>query len=306
MASEAKGRAFDSRRAHQHFASHSFHRDTAYLGLVPNAVAPDGGSLNLSTYLARIRYDGPLAVDATTLAALQRAHLYAVPFENLSIMWGEPIELDIRQHYEKIVDRKRGGFCYEQNGLFGWALEEIGFRVSRLGAAVWAVRDGLASYGDSASHMLLKVDLDEPWIADVGFGENFRSPLRMIDGLVQEQSPRAFRLDREQRDGHDMWTLFTRDAHGLWSRDYRFADIARPIEYFAAMCRFQQTSPLSHFTQKRLCSLATPTGRLTLSGKEWIVSGLDGSRWVTPIVDEVDARRLLKEHFDITHPARTP
>ena len=265
-------------------------------------------AMNLDTYLARIRYDGSLAVDAKTLEALQRAHLLAVPFENLDIMRGEPIALDVRGHYAKIVERRRGGFCYEQNGLFAWALEELGFRVSRLGAAVWSVRDGIGSYGDPASHLLLRVDLDEPWIADVGFGENFRAPLRLMAGLVQEEAQRAFRLDRE-RDGddvHDLWTLSTRDAHDRWTRDYRFADIARPIESFAAMCRFHQTSPLSPFTQKRLCSLATPTGRLTLSGVEWIVSGLDGSRSVTPIADEADARRRLKEHFDITLIARTP
>ncbi len=266
----------------------------------------DDGSLNLFAYLARIRYDGPLAVDAKTLEALQRAHLHAVPFENLSIMWDEPIELDVREHYEKVVGRRRGGFCYEQNAVFAWALQQIGFRVSRLGAAVWSDRDGIGSYGDDASHLLLKVDLDEPWIADVGFGENFRSPLRMIDGLVQEQAPHAFRLDREQRDDDDAWALSTRDAQGLWASTYRYTNIARPIEYFAAMCRFHQTSPLSHFVQKRLCSLATPHGRLTLSGNEWIVSGLDGSRSVTPIADQAEACRLLKEYFDITPPARTP
>ena len=259
-------------------------------------------AMNVDPYLARIGYDGPLAVDAKTLGALQRAHLLAVPFENLSIMWGEPIALEIRDHYAKIVDRKRGGFCYEQNGLFAWALGEIGFRVSRLGAAVWSVRDGIGSYGDPTSHLLLKVDLDQPWIADVGFGENFRGPLRLIDGVVQDEAPRAFRLDRYD----DAWTLSMRDAQGQWTPSYRFTDIARPIEYFTAMCRFHQTSPLSPFTQKRLCSIATRTGRLTLSGNEWIVSGLDGSRSVTPIADEPEACRLLKENFDITSIARTP
>ena len=258
--------------------------------------------MNLDAYLARIRYHGPLAVDANTLAALQRAHLLSVPFENLSVMWGEPIELNVRDHYAKIVDRRRGGFCYEQNGLFAWALAEIGFRVSRLGAKVWSLRDGAGSYGDSASHLLLKVDLDEPWIADVGFGENFRAPLRLMDGLVQDEAPRAFRLDG---DG-DAWTLSMRDARGQWTPSYRFADIPRPIDYFAAMCRFHQTSPLSPFTQKWLCSLATPAGRLTLSGNEWIVSGLDGSRAVTPIADEAAACRLLTEHFDIPSVTRTP
>lgn len=258
--------------------------------------------MNLDAYLARIRYDGLLAVDLNTLVALQRAHLLAVPFENLGVMWGEPIELDVRDHYAKIVDRKRGGFCYEQNGLFGWALAEIGFRVSRLAAQVWSVRDGSGSYGDAASHLLLKVDLAEPWIADVGFGENFRAPLRLVDGLVQDEVPRAFRLDREA----DNWTLSARDAQGRWMPSYRFADIPRALDYFAAMCRFHQTSPLSPFTQKWLCSLATPTGRLTLSGNEWIVSGLDGSRTVTPVADEAAARRLLQQHFDIPPLTSTP
>ena len=258
--------------------------------------------MNLDAYLARIRYEGARTVAAATLEALQRAHLLAVPFENLSIMWGEPIELDDREHYEKIVERRRGGFCYEQNGLFAWALGEIGFRVSRLGAAVWAERDGVASFGDPASHLLLKVELDEPWIADVGFGENFRAPLRMIDGLVQDEAPRAFRLALGPDGSDDAWTLSTRDAQGRWTTDYRFADVARPIGYFERMCRFHQNSPLSPFTQKRLCSLAQPAGRLTWSGNEWIVSGLDGSRSVTPISDEEEARRRLKEHFGIDTP----
>ena len=254
---------------------------------------------SLDAYLARIGYDGPLAVDAATLEALQRAHLLGVPFENLSIMWGETIELDVGNHYMKIVERKRGGFCYEQNGLFGWALEKIGFRVSRLGAAVWSMPGGIAAYGDPASHLLLKVDLDEPWIADVGFGENFRAPLRMIDGVVQDEAPRAFRLDR---DADNLWVLSARDAQDRWSDSYRFRDVARPIEYFAAMCCFHQTSPLSPFTQKRLCSLATLAGRVTLSGDEWIVSGLNGSRSVTPVADEAEARRLLNDQFGIAMP----
>jgi N-hydroxyarylamine O-acetyltransferase len=148
---------------------------------------------------------------------------------------------------------------------------------------------------------LLKVDLDEPWIADVGFGENFRAPLRMVDGLVQDEEPRAFRLDRD--DG-DLWSMSTRDAEGLWTPGYRFADLARPIADFTRMCRYHQTSPLSPFTQKPLCSLATPTGRFTLSGNEWIASGLDGSRSVTTIADEAEAQRLLRERFGIAAPGR--
>ena len=255
--------------------------------------------MRLDAYLRRIAYDGPLAVDAATLAALQRAHLLAVPFENLDIGWGEPITVDLERHYDKIVERRRGGFCYEQNHLFAWALAELGFVVGPLGAGVWATRDGLEDFGDRASHLLTRVDLDEPWIADVGFGENFRAPLRLVDGLVQEQPPNAYRVDRSIEAGDETWTMSSRSADGTWKPGYRFANVVREMAHFARMCRFHQTSPQSPFTQKRVCSLATLDGRKTLSGDEWIVTALDGTRVVTPIADEAEAMALLKHHFDI-------
>ena len=258
--------------------------------------------MDLDAYLTRIRYDGPLTVDATTLESLQRAHLLAVPFENLDIGWGEPITIDLARHYAKIVERRRGGFCYEQNHLFAWALGQIGFTVGPLGAGVWAVRDGVEGFGDPCSHLLTRVDLDEPWIADVGFGENFRAPLRLVDGLVQDQPPNAYRVDRTRVGGEDTWTTSSREPDGTWRPGYRFANVVRPMADFERMCRFHQTSPQSPFTRKRVCSLATMDGRITLSGDEWIVTSLDGTRAARPIADEAEADRLLEECFGITRP----
>jgi N-hydroxyarylamine O-acetyltransferase len=256
--------------------------------------------MNLDAYLARIGYRGPLAVDATTLDGLHRAHLLAVPFENLDIHWGRPITLDDARHYAKIVGERRGGFCYEQNALFGWALRTIGFRVELRSAAV----HGDSGWTRPAAHMMLRIDLDEPWIADVGFGENFRAPKRLVDDLVQDEPPRAYRFERsepaDEADG-PMWTMSTRGFDGRWAPSYRFADVPRAIDHFDAMCRYQQTSPTSMFVQKRICSQATPTGRLSLSNDEWIVSGLEGSRDVTT-VDEATWTRLLADHFGITRP----
>ncbi len=259
--------------------------------------------MDLDAYLARIGHEGPLSVDARTLAALQRAHLLAVPFENLDIIWGNPIVLDVTTHFAKIVERHRGGFCYEQNDLFAWALRTIGFRVTRLGAGVWGERDGAWDYNDEASHLLLRVDLDEPWVADVGFGENFRAPLRLVDGLVQEQPPRTYRLDREAWAGGARWTLSSRDTTGLWTPSYRFVDVPRPLPWFADRCHFLQTSPTTFFTQKRLCSLATEAGRITLSGNEWIESDLAGNKTVTPIATETEAERLLSTRLGVATPA---
>ena len=278
--------------------------DIVAAGVIMEAFAPfRPDPMDLDAYLRRIRYDGPLRVDTTTLAALQRAHLLAVPFENLDIGWGEPITIDLTRHYAKIVARRRGGFCYEQNHLFAWALAQIGFTVGPLGAGVWATRDGVEDFGDRGSHLLTRVDLDGAWIADVGFGENFRTPLRLVDGLVQEQPPNAYRVERAIASDEETWTMSSRGADGVWKPGYRFANIVRPMTDFARMCRFHQTSPLSPFTQKRLCSLATVDGRITLSGNEWIVTDLDGTRVVTPIADEAEARRLLKERFGIDAPA---
>jgi N-hydroxyarylamine O-acetyltransferase len=260
--------------------------------------------MDLDAYLRRIRYDGPLTIDERTLAGLQRAHLLAVPFENLSIHWGEAIVLDVAKHYAKIVERGRGGFCYEQNTLFAWALKTIGFDVSLLSAAVWSDRDGVLGYGDSSSHVLLRVDLEKPWIADVAFGENYRSPLPLIDGYLRQDDSRTYRLEREDLAGEETWALSSRDAQGMWLPTYRFANSARAESHFAAMCHFHQTSPLSPFTRKRLCSLATPDGRFTLSGDEWIVANVvEGTRHERPIAGEEEAIDLLRRYFGIETPA---
>ena len=263
--------------------------------------------MTLDAWLARIDYRGPLAIDAETLEALHRAHLLAVPFENLDIHWGRPITLDDARHYAKIVGEHRGGFCYELNALFAWALRTIGFRVQLRSAAV----HGDAGWTRPAAHLMLRIDLgpdlDEPWIADIGFGDNFRSPKRLVDGLVQDETPRAYRFDRsepaDEADG-PMWTMSTRGFDGRWLPGYRFCDVPRSIDHFDSMCRYQQTAPTSIFVQKRLCSRATPTGRLTLSNDEWIETGLDGSRVITPI-DEAAWIRLLATHFGIVRPTST-
>ena len=255
--------------------------------------------MDLDRFLRRIRYDGPLTVDASTLAALQRAFLESVPFENLSIGWGEPITIDLQRHYDKIVGRGRGGFCFELNHLFAWALAAIGFEVGARGAAVW--REG-TGYGDPASHLLLHVALDDPYIADVGFGENYRVPLPLRDDLCDQQGAQGYRLERDRDDdGSDRWTLSARLADGPWMPSYRFVDVDRPMDHFAAMCAFHQTSPLSHFTQKRVCSIATADGRLTLAGNEWIETDLDGARRVKTVT-EAEAVDLLRVRFGIVAP----
>jgi N-hydroxyarylamine O-acetyltransferase len=125
--------------------------------------------MEVDEYLERISYSGSREPGVETLRQLHRAHMLSVPFENLDILLGYPIELSLPSLYDKIVRRRRGGFCYELNGLFGWLLEQLGFKIAMLSVRVF---NG-AKPGPEFDHLILLVELDEHMVADVGFGDSF-------------------------------------------------------------------------------------------------------------------------------------
>lgn len=219
--------------------------------------------LDVEAYFRRIDYRGAVRPSSETLRDLHLAHLHTVPFENLDIHFGRPIVLDEDALFEKIVRRRRGGFCYELNGLFSALLRELGFRVTRLSAGVL---DG-GSYGPDFDHMTLLVELEQRYLADVGFGDAFWEPLRLDDPQEQIQRGRRFRLSHDGRVGTMLFEHTTGVADG-----YRFSLHPRGFAEYESMCRFHQTSPESTFTQRRVCSKATPTGRITLRDTRLIVT----------------------------------
>jgi N-hydroxyarylamine O-acetyltransferase len=232
------------------------------------------------------------------LRDLQVAHLLAVPFENLSIHAGEPIVLEDEALFEKIVVRRRGGFCYEANGLFAALLNAIGFDVKMLAAGV-ARPDG--SFGPEFDHMALMVTLAERWLVDVGFGDSFIEPLRLDERGEQVQPDgRAYRI---APDGEEHLILLRRVAESAeWEPQYRFT--LRPYAYadYEEMCRFHQTSPESHFTRARICSRATPAGRVTLSEMRLIETQAGGERIERLLESEEEYAAALREHFRIDAP----
>ena len=229
---------------------------------------PVKNSMDVNAYLKRIDYDGPLDVSAETLRKLQVAHLFHVPFENLSIHASEPIVLDDEALFAKIVERGRGGFCYEANGLFAALLRALGFDVSMLSAEV-ARGDG--QFSPPFDHMALMVRLDERWLVDVGFGDSFLEPLRLDTTSEQVQGAQSFRIEPE-----DQYRVLFRRNGEKWEPMYRFTLEPHVFADYEEMCRFHQTSPQSHFTQNRICSRATPAGRITLSGMRFIVTTNQG------------------------------
>src|SRR5882762_5726016 len=248
--------------------------------------------MDVHAYLDRINYQGPLAPTAETLRALQVAHLLAVPFENLSIHAKEPIVLEDEALFTKIVERRRGGFCYEANGLFAALLRALGFNVTMLSAEV-ANPDG--DFGPPFDHMTLMVSLEQRWLVDVGFGDSFREPLLLDELSDQVQDNRAYRL---LPDGAQM-VLMHRDDNIEWNPQYRFTLNACAYEHFAEMCRFHQTSPQSHFTQRRICSLATETGRITLSDMRFIRTTEKGDREERNISSREEYSKILRDQFGI-------
>src|SRR6266403_543513 len=171
--------------------------------------------MDTKAYLQRINHTSPIAPGAETLSLLQVAHLRTVPFENLSIHSGEPIVLNDEALFEKIVRRRRGGFCYELNGLFAALLRALGFDVTMLSARV-ANAEGVL--GPDFAHMTLLVTLAERWLVDVGFGDSFLEPLRLDEESEQIQGRRAYRIVRED----ESLTLMQRSNDDELKQQYRF------------------------------------------------------------------------------------
>lgn len=252
--------------------------------------------MDTAAYLARLNYTGDVTPTPVTLQRLHVAHLQAVPFENLDIHLGVPIVLDVERLFHKIVNQRRGGFCYELNGLFAHLLRALGFGVELLSARVGGSDRELCQEFD---HLTLKVSCpigsgDQAWLADVGFGDAFLAPLILGRADEQIDGLRAYRLEQL---GDSVW-LWERDFAGQWSRQYRFTIEPRAFTDFAAMCVYHQTSPTSLFTQKRVVTRATPTGRVTLRDQRLIMTR-QGVPTDWPVTGDDDYRARLRQHFGI-------
>lgn len=249
---------------------------------------------NTAAYLNRIGLSNQGAPSAEMLGALHEAHQQAVPFENLDIHRGVAISLNPDAIYAKIVEQHRGGFCYELNGLFAILLDNLGFAVTLLSARVTRA-DG--SFGPEFDHLVLRVDLDQPWLVDVGFGDSFRRPLRLTPNAEQTDGLGRYRITT---DGPN-YVLQRHREDDDWSAQYAFSLTPRRLDEFEAMCIVQQTSPESHFTQRRMTTLPTSTGRITLVDTMLITSGPDG-REERHLADEDEAQAVLRERFGICLP----
>lgn len=254
--------------------------------------------MDLPTYLARIRYPKSIQRDVETLKGLHLAHMLNVPFENLDIGLKRPIRLGEEDLWKKIVVQRRGGFCYELNGMFAWLLKQIGFNVTYLNARVYN-REG--KLGIAFDHLALLVQIPGKtgrWLADVGFGDSFNEPLNFEERGEQGQGLRSYRLE-EVGDGFCVWQ---KNYDGSWERQYFFDLQPRmfPGDYESA-CAYHQTSPKSSFTRGSIISRATPNGRVSLEDDHLILTE-NGRRSERPLQNKDEYYALLKQYFGITLP----
>lgn len=214
--------------------------------------------MRLEAYLRRIGLKGPVRPDLETLRAVHRAHLLAIPYENLDVQLGRPLTTDVGEAYDKIVEWRRGGWCYEMNGLLGWALEEIGFEVTRLAGGVMRSLRGEGAVGN---HLILRVALDQPWIADAGFGDGPLLPYPLQPGPIAN----GFRVHQLLDLGDGWLRLESPPPAEAFSFDFRLdrADEAQ----LSAQCAWLQTAPESPFVQNLVLQRHTLDALLILRGR---------------------------------------
>jgi N-hydroxyarylamine O-acetyltransferase len=220
-----------------------------------------GELMQLGGYLERIGYQDVTRPDMNTLRGLQRAHVCAIPFENLDVQLGRPLTTDSGDAYDKIVERRRGGWCYEQNGLFGWALGQIGFDVMRVAAAVMRADRGDVS---EANHLALLVRLpgaDETWLVDVGFGGSLLEPIRLE---ASEHLHPPYRLGLRPLDDGS-WQFWEDPGSGEFSFDFRAEPASE--DALARKCEFLQTDPDSSFILNLVAQIRAPGRHTALRGR---------------------------------------
>ena len=250
--------------------------------------------MNIQAYLNRIGCATISKPGFPALRHLQKQHLLHIPFENLDIHYGIPIRLDTENIFQKIIHRKRGGFCYELNELFLQLLRASGFTARRISARVYDGKKG--QFGPEYDHLAVIVLVDgTEYLADVGFGEFAFAPLRTEYGVVQQDARGAFVI-RPGNKGEFIVNI--KDNAGHEVPKYIFENIPREYSEFSGMCRYHQTSSESPFTRNKLISVPTENGRITLTGNKLTIKK-NGDINEIPITDESGFDQKLEELFGI-------
>lgn len=251
-------------------------------------------SPEVRAYLERIDYYGPLNGSSAALANLQECHLRTVPYENLDILNGVPLSLDLTALFDKVVTRRRGGYCFELNALFGWLLRELGYPVTDLFARFW--RDE-PNTPPKRRHQVLKVQAAGGYyLCDVGVGGIMpRRPLKLVE---LEENPQGDECYRLERDAYFGW-LLCELKRGTWSRIYSFTEEPQLPKDYVMASYWCEHAPESIFTQMKMVAIRTREGRNTIAGNEFRIFTTDGAHTFIPQTKE-EYHEALRTYFGIS------
>jgi N-hydroxyarylamine O-acetyltransferase len=247
--------------------------------------------MDLKAFLKRINYTGVLEPTLETLCGIHRQHLLTIPYENLDIHIGRKLELNEVSFFEKLVTHKRGGWCYEMNGLLAWILRELGFEVQYLSGTV-----GREEKGDSAegNHLVLLVKLERPYLVDVGFGDGILEPLPLQESTYR-QGFLEFCLSQE----NERWTFHNHPEGG--AKTFDFTLVPCTLSDFAAQCHWLQSSPDSGFVHTTVCQRFIPGGIASLRGA--VLKTLTSDGLERRVIDSAtDYESTLQELFGLELP----
>jgi arylamine N-acetyltransferase len=232
-------------------------------------------AVDVAAYFDRIGYRGPAEPTVDTVRALVAAHNGAIPFENLDPLMGVPVaDLSAAALTDKLVHRRRGGYCYEHNGLMGYVLEQLGFGVERLaGRVVWLNPDGPLP---AQTHQVLSVtvpDVEGPLLVDVGFGgQTLTSPIRLEAGPVQETRHEPYRI-QIRGDGYQLEA----QVRGEWQPLYMFTSRPQPRIDLEVGSWYVSTRPESFFVTGVTAALVTDDARWNLRGRNLAIHSAGGT-----------------------------
>ena len=250
--------------------------------------------MDLESYLERIQYRGPVRPDLECLRALHRHHVQAIPYEDLDVQLGRPLDLDPQRIRRKLIVERRGGWCYEMNGLLGWALTEIGFSVMRMTGGVMRSEQGDSVFGN---HLVLRVDLDEQsWIVDAGLGDALQEPIPLREG-EHVQFGRAYSLT--QLDPR-IWRLTNHPGRLPPTMDFINAPADEAL--FEDTCADLQTDAESLFVQNLMCFRCRADGNVDMLLGRVLVDLSTEEPQKRLIQDATEFAQILEQTFGLREP----
>lgn len=254
-------------------------------------------SMDIQKYLQRIGYTGSLKCSERVLADLHTSHVRSIPFENIDVQNNVPIILSLNALFEKVINRQRGGFCYELNYLFYGLLNNLGFEVDMISSRIY---NKLGVKGPEYDHMSLVVKLKENWLVDVGFGNLFIRPIPIIDEAKCEDQGGKFKINKIE---DKVYLLSVSKIENVFEKKYEFNLAPRRIEDFENQCTFKQYHPESYFVENFICTLPTLTGRKTVFNDIFRIA--NGAEKVEKrIENKRDLISIITSEFNIDYPKR--